>query len=148
MRILGIDFGEKRIGLAVSDQHESVATPLATVERKSDLQAIDHIVAIIEEEGIGAIVVGEPRGPDGGRGSAAERVGSFARKLHAATGLSTRMTDETLTSREASSRLRGTRSGDGRLDALAAQILLQQALDEPAAASPLQSRSRRSAEDR
>lgn len=130
MRYLGIDFGERRVGLAVSDGDGHVATPLTTLERSSDTQVIEAIGAIAQREEIGHLVVGEPLAARGMRGAAAERVRSFARKLERSTGLAVTLTDETLTSREAARRLGGRGRDRGRVDALAAQILLQQALDE------------------
>ncbi len=133
MRFLGVDFGEKRVGLAVSDADASLATPLSTLTRRSDAQVIDELTRLVADEEIGAIVVGEPRGPGGSRGEAAERARSFARKLELATGLPVRLVDETLTSHAAAQRLgsrkRRGRREQGRLDAVAAQIILQQALD-------------------
>jgi putative Holliday junction resolvase len=133
MRALGIDFGEKRIGLAVSDPDGRVAIPLETLIRKSDREAIVHISDIARREGVERLVVGEPVGLDGNRGTAAERVGSFARKLQNETGLPCQLVDESLTSVEAKERLREAgvdpRRHPERIDALAAQILLQQTLD-------------------
>lgn len=130
MRHLGIDFGERRVGVAVSDENGRVATPLTTLERSSDAQVIEEILAIVEREEVERLVVGEPLSAGGRPGRAAERVRGFARKLAAATKLPVSLTDETLTSTEASRRL-GPRRKTGRIDAMAAQILLQQALDEP-----------------
>ena len=133
MRALGIDFGEKRIGLAVSDPDGRVATPLETLSRKSDREAIERISDIARREGGERLVVGEPVGLDGNRGRAAERVGSFARKLQNESGLPCQLVDESLTSVEAEERLREAgvdpRRHPERIDALAAQILLQQTLD-------------------
>jgi putative Holliday junction resolvase len=129
MRFLGIDFGEKRVGLAISDEGARVATPLTTLLRRSDDQVIGEIVRLVDEEEIGGIVVGEPRGPGGGIGDAAIRARSFARKLERATRRPVRMTDETLTTREAADRLVRPPRDRSRLDAVAAQVILQQALD-------------------
>lgn len=133
MRSLGIDFGERRIGLAVSDPDGRVATPLRTLERSSDAQAIAAIAAIVSEEGIGALVVGEPRRLDGTSGDAAERVRSFARKLAAATRLPLALVDEALSSHEADARLReaglSAQQRRRRVDAVAAQIVLQDWLE-------------------
>lgn len=130
MRYLGIDFGEKRMGLAISDEEARIATPLATIERQSDSQVIAVIGGIIESEGVGGLVLGEPRRLDGSRGPAAERVASFAAKLREATGLEILLVDEALTTHEAAERL-AQRPGSKRdlLDAVAAQIILQEALD-------------------
>lgn len=133
MRTLGIDFGEKRIGLALSDPEGKMAVPLETLIRTSDREAIELISDIARREGVERLVVGEPRGLDGSRGPAAERARSFARKLQEVTGLPCELTDESLTSVEAEALLRQTgvdpRRHPERIDSLAAQILLQQALD-------------------
>jgi len=133
MRALGIDFGERRVGLAISDPAGRLAMPLETFERQSDRSAVQRISEIVQREEIGLLVVGEPLRADGSRGSAAERAGAFARKLTEETDLPCEMVDETLTTVEARSRLREAgvdlRRHPERLDALAAQILLQEALD-------------------
>ncbi len=133
MRYLGIDFGERRIGLAVSDGAGRVAVPLATVERSDDASAVREIVEIARREQVTGLVIGEPLGLDGRRGDAAERVARFARRLEAASGLVCERVAETLTSREAEARLREAgfdpRRNRARVDAVAAQIVLQEALD-------------------
>lgn len=133
MRALGIDFGERRIGLAVSDPEGRLAVPLTTFERRDDRRAARRIAAVAREEGVGLLVLGEPRGLDGSRGSAAERVARFGRRLTDATGLPLELVDEALTSREAERRLREAgvdpARDPARVDAVAAQILLQEALD-------------------
>lgn len=133
MRILGIDFGERRIGVAVSDADGAVSTPLETVPRTDDESAVRTLGEIARREGIGALVVGEPRRLDGTRGDAAERAAAFARKLAAASCLPYEMVDEVLTSVEARQRLVAAgvdvRRHPERIDSLAAQIILQEALD-------------------
>lgn len=133
MRALGIDFGEKRIGVAISDPEGRMALPLLTFERRDDPRAARRIAAIARDEGVGRLVMGEPRGLDGQRGEAAERVARFGKRLTAATGLELEWVDEALTSREAAARLREAgidpKKHPERLDAVAAQILLQEALD-------------------
>lgn len=129
MRYLGIDFGERRIGVAIGDEERSVTRALTTLQRKSDKSAIDEILEIARREGAGGLVVGEPLRLDGTRGEAAARVLGFAAKLAQAAEIPVHLADESLTSREAERRLR--RSGAGRrrrketLDATAAQILLE-----------------------
>jgi putative Holliday junction resolvase len=133
VRYLGIDFGERRVGLAISDSAGRLATPLATLDRRSDEQVIGAIRVIVADEAVEALVIGEPRRLDGTAGSAAARAGAFADKLAAATGLPCERIDEALTSVEAEARLREAgldpRRHRDRLDAIAAQILLQEHLD-------------------
>lgn len=133
-RILGIDFGEKRIGLAISDPEGRFAVPLETVLRTSDSQAIRQIIDTALQREVECLVVGNPLNLDGSRGPASARASSFARKLAAESRLPVEMTVETLTSVEAEERLRemgiDPRRHPERVDATAAQILLQQYLDE------------------
>lgn len=133
MRTLGIDFGERRIGVAISDAEGRVATPLTTLERSSDRQALRAVARLAREEGIERLVVGEPKRLDGVPGEAAERAREFADKLSAATGLPCVLVDEALTTVEARRRLLDAgvdlRRNPGRLDAAAAQIILQELLD-------------------
>lgn len=129
---LAIDFGEKRIGMALSDPGGRVAVTLPTLHRSDDRGAIRAIAEIARRERVELLVVGEPRNLDGSRGPAAERAERFARKLARATGLELRMIDEALTSREAERRLRlsgvDPRKHPERIDALSAQLLLEEAL--------------------
>jgi len=133
MKYLGIDFGERHIGIAISDDDGRVAVAVDTVTRSSDGQAVDAVLAIAGEQGAEGIVVGDPKRLDGTVGDAARRARGFAAKLGASTALPIVLHDEALTSHEAASRLReaGT-SRQRRRDAvheLAAQILLQDWLD-------------------
>ena len=140
MRSLGIDFGERRIGLAISDPEGRLAVPLTTLERRNDRSAVRAIEEIARREGVGRLVLGEPVGLDGQRGEAAERVRRFGDRLAGITGLPVRRVNESLTTVEAQERLRAagvdTRREPERIDAVAAQILLQEALDsEPVGTS-------------
>lgn len=132
MRTLGIDFGERRIGLALSDPEGRLAVPLATLARDSDRDALRKIREIVRREGVEALVLGDPVHLDGSRSEASERVHRFAAKLEAATGLAPEMVAETLTTVEARERLEATgvdlRKHPEKLDATAAQILLEEAL--------------------
>ena len=134
MRVLAIDFGESRIGLAISDPAGALAVPLTVLERRSDREAIQHIERLIEEQGVERVVVGEPRNLDGTLGDAARRVHSFCRKLASRIEQPCVLVDEGLTSVEARERLReaGTdlRRHPERVDQVAAQILLEQYLTE------------------
>ena len=133
MRLLGIDFGERRIGLAISDEAARLAVPLTTIERSDDGSAIRQIVELARRESVAGLVIGDPVGLDGSRGPAADRVDRFARRLAEASGLPCERIPETLTSREAERRLAAAgvarRRWPERVDQVAAQILLQEALD-------------------
>jgi putative Holliday junction resolvase len=131
-RLLAVDYGTRRIGLAIS--HGGLALPLATLERTGDAQAAAAIAALARRERVTGLVVGEPRRLDGTAGDAARRALAFAERLAAATGLPYRLVDESLTSRAAAERLRQAgvdpRRHPGLVDQVAAQILLEEALAE------------------
>lgn len=135
MTILAVDFGEKRIGLAVSDAAERVALPLRTVRRSSDAAAAREIARLAHERGATLLIVGDPVNVDGSRGAASERVRRFARRLAAAAGHPLELVAETLTTVEAEERLRQAGIDPARRpakrDAVAAQILLEEALARP-----------------
>jgi putative Holliday junction resolvase len=111
--------------------------PLTTLQRRDDRSALAEIAAIARREGVGRLVLGEPVGVDGRRGTAAARVRRFGGRLAVAAALPVAYVDEALTSVEAAARLRAAgldpRRQRERLDAVAAQILLQEDLDRGAA---------------
>lgn len=136
MRTLAIDFGERRIGLAISDENGRMALPLETLVRESDREAIRSIRRVVEREGVQELLVGEPRNLDGSIGPAAQRARHFALRLATALGLPYELADESLTSVEARERLLAAggdlRRDAARLDALAAQVLLEEVLERRA----------------
>lgn len=134
MRTLGIDFGERRIGLAISDSDGRLAVPHGTLERETDRRAAYRIAALAREEEVGRLVLGEPRGLDGSSGENVDRVRRFGARLEKASGLPVIYINEALTTVEAAERLAEAgadhRDRPERRDAIAAQILLQEALDQ------------------
>lgn len=139
MRVVGLDVGERRIGVAVSDLTRTLARP-AGVLRSASLgeaalqQAAAEIARLAaEEDGVSTIVVGLPRHLDGTPSDMTPRVEAFAQQLSAKTGLPVVLQDERLSSREAESRLalrdKDWRSRKQRLDAAAAAVILQDYLD-------------------
>lgn len=128
-RILAVDFGERRIGLATSDASGSLATPRRTILRKDDGAAAKALLLFCEEEEIELVVFGIPRSPEGIESAFAARVRSFARKFGDRTALPILFHEETLTSNEASRRLP---SGASRVevDRVAAQVLLEDFLED------------------
>lgn len=135
MRALGIDFGERRIGLAITAVDGQMALPLETFIRETDRRAVYRIAALVREEGVTHVVIGEPRGlEDGLPGETAERIRRFGAKLKKVAKRPTLYVDEALSTVEAADRLEAAgldhREQEERLDAVAAQILLQQALND------------------
>src|SRR5579884_4180386 len=86
-RILGLDVGEKRIGVAVSDPTGMLVTPLMTIQRKNMRWDVERLVALIAKEEAGMLVVGLPKNMDGTEGEQARKVRSFAKQVAAATKL-------------------------------------------------------------
>lgn len=139
MRIVGLDVGARRIGVAISDATCTLARPvgvlrLAALEGDAPRRAAAEIARLAaEEDGVASIVVGLPRHLDGSASAMTARVTAFAADLGRLTDLSVTLQDERLTSREAESRLAITdknwRTRKERLDAAAAAIILQEYLD-------------------
>ena len=124
-RVLAIDFGEKRIGLATGDTSGGIATPRRTILRSSDDAAAAEIARFCRDELVEELLVGIPRSPaDGSESAIAPRIRSFAEKLGLALALPVGYHEETLTSDEAARRIRGRRSRAG-VDAEAAAVLLE-----------------------
>lgn len=123
-RILAVDFGEKRIGLATSDSAGLLATPRRTLARKGDAAVIAEILAFCAQEEVEAILLGIPRSPEGVESPFAARIRSFAAKLASRTPLPIRFHEETLTSDEALRRLPPGSSKEAA-DQTAAAVLLE-----------------------
>lgn len=128
-RILAVDWGERRIGLALSDPSGIIATGLATVETRSADEAISRVAAIAAEHEATRIVVGLPLLMSGKHGEAAESAQRFATGLASRSGLPVETYDERLTSAISQRRLRevGVRTGHARarVDQGAAIALLE-----------------------
>ena len=138
MRVLGIDVGARRVGLAISDATQTLARPLTTLTVNGRDDAVRRVVIELErlsaeEDGLAAIVVGQPLKLDGSPSDQTSRVAAFVEALTARTSLPIARIDERLTSREAESRLalreRDWRRRKARLDAAAAAVILQDYLD-------------------
>ena len=139
VRIVGVDLGERRIGIAVSDATGTLARPVGVLFRPASDDDALRIVAdeirrlTAEEDGVESIVLGLPMRLDGTPNDMTSRVRAFARQLHEASGLPVTLQDERLSSREAESRLalreKDWRARKKKLDAAAAAIILQDYLD-------------------
>lgn len=135
-RILAIDPGERRIGVAAADLGLRVAIPLTTIEGGPD--AVEAVARLVEEEGARALVVGLPLSLSGALGPQAQRAQALAGALAQRLAVPVLTWDERLTSAEARRRLS---SGGGRrrkrdVDALAAAIILQAYLDSQRQLAP------------
>lgn len=132
-RILGIDLGTRRIGLALSDPTETVASPLVTLAHRSLREDVDQIAALCRDHAVAAVVVGWPRNMDGTSGPSARRAEEFARALRRVLALPVDLWDERLSSAAAERSLiqgnvRRSRRRSLR-DQVAAALILQACLD-------------------
>jgi putative holliday junction resolvase len=148
-RILALDYGRVRIGLAVAGADSGLAQPLATLERVNRNEDMRRLREIVREQSVSQVVVGLPLRLDGTRGEMAEEAARFARRVHKQLGLPVEMVDERLTSWEAERQLEeqqgrtyqpapahaptgkyrakiGTKT---HVDAMAAAIILQEYLE-------------------
>lgn len=136
-RFLGLDYGTRRIGLAVSDADARIAFPERTLERRGERRDVEAICKLVAERGVVGIVVGLPLHMDGRRGPEAEAAEAFARLVGDATGVPVEMFDERWTTVEAERALEHTgRKGRKRrevVDAVAAALLLRAWLERRAA---------------
>lgn len=133
MRILGVDFGLRRHGLAISDELGYTAQPAGTVEHRGSDQGIPDIARIATEKEAERIVVGLPFHMDGRPGDHHDEVLAFADALGAATGLPVETVDERLTTVQAERALQqagfSRKKRKSRVDQMAAQLILQGWLD-------------------
>ena len=133
MRILAIDHGTKRMGIAISDELGIIAQPLEFIQAEPFAEFLDRLREIIREKQVELMVVGMPRNMDGGYGPAALKVQEFVAVLKSSITVPIKALDERLTSTEANRALvLGNVRRDQRkekVDKMAAAILLQGYLD-------------------
>ena len=132
-RVLGLDVGEKRIGVAISGGAGLLATPYSTIERRNPLRAIAAILEVVHAEEVGRIVVGMPLSLNGSMGPQAKRTLGFCQALEAASPVPVETWDERFSSVEAERLLREAgvppSRNRARVDASAAAVILQRYLD-------------------
>ena len=133
MRVLGLDVGERRIGVALSDPLGLTAQRLTVLERSGDRAAVDAVCALIAQHQVASVVVGLPLTMRGTHGPQAQRVTSFAQALRRQTTVPVQMVDERLTTVQGERALLATDTSRRRrkqiIDQVAAQLILQQYLD-------------------
>ena len=142
VRILGVDLGRKRIGLALSDAEGAFAFPAGTLASRGRKRDLDALRALIREKGVERVVVGLPIHMDGRRGPEAQDAIRFATELGDLAGVPVDTLDERWTSREAERTLEKTsarrskrRREAGAVDEIAASILLRTYLTQRARAA-------------
>jgi putative Holliday junction resolvase len=140
-RLLGVDYGRVRVGLAISDPDRMLASPLATYMVRGADADTEYYRRLVAEEGVVGLVVGLPLHTDGREGAMAAEARAFGRRLAETTGLPVEFADERFTSVHAESALWDAglthKRRNERRDRVAAQMMLQAYLDfgnPPAAA--------------
>jgi putative Holliday junction resolvase len=132
-RLLGVDYGSVRVGLAISDAERRIASPLATYARRDREQDARFFRDLVEAEEVGQLVVGLPVHMSGEEGQKAQEARAFGAWLTTVTGLPVLFFDERLTTVEAENHLLAagltSKRRKNRRDRVAAQILLQTYLD-------------------
>lgn len=133
MKILGIDYGDVRTGVAVSDDSQFLASAVCVIKETYQPKLIEKIAEIVSQTSVQVIVVGLPKNMDGTEGFRAEKCREFASLLTDRTGLETVLIDERLTTVEAHKILSATNTrGKKRkevVDAVSAVMILQDYLD-------------------
>ena len=133
-RSLGLDVGDKRIGVALSDPQGILASPFTIISRQDETAGIEAIVDIVNQQQVGLIVVGLPISMDGSLGRQAEKVKVFAHELSSCTEAPVTFRDERLTTVSARRLMQAVKTRKARKkapdDAIAAAIILQCYLDE------------------
>jgi len=137
-RALGIDFGEARIGVAVSDELGMLAHPVETICVKDTADPPGRVAQIAKEKDVSHIIIGLPKNMDGTSGAAAEKARAFAEILRGQVDCVVRLWDERLTTVAAQRYLhdagRNAKQSRAVIDQVAAQIILQGWLDSQALA--------------
>jgi len=130
-RSLGLDIGDRRIGVAMSDPQGILASPLTIIERTDEPADISAILAIIEQNEVGMVIAGLPLSLRGDIGPQAAKVSDFIRELSKHTKVPVELRDERLTTVSARRLMRTLgKPRKARDDAVAAALILQEYLDE------------------
>jgi putative Holliday junction resolvase len=132
-RVLGLDYGTKRVGAALSDPSRSIATPLEVYQRRDPVQDARHYQELVHEHEVGRIVVGLPLHTGGSEGALAQAARAWGTQLAQATGVPVIFYDERYTTVEAENALIALglkrQQRKALLDKVAAQFMLQSYLD-------------------
>lgn len=133
MRILALDPGTKRIGVAISDPLKMIASPLENIDAEPFAAFLSRLKQLIREKEVELILVGMPRNMDGSYGESAAKVREFVTVLKEAIQVPIQTVDERLTSAQANRILKegGVRGSDrkGKVDPMAAALMLRSYLD-------------------
>jgi putative holliday junction resolvase len=139
-RVVGIDLGSRRIGVAVSDGLGLTAQPHATIARHGGVRDLQAIAAVVAQHDAGLVVLGLPLDPEGNEGAAAKSARAFAERLRGALTVPVEMIDESFSTVEAEAVLLEADVSRAKrrlvIDRLAAAVILQRWLDQKRASLP------------
>ena len=131
-RVLGVDLGSRRVGLALSDPLGIISSPLQTVPMVSESALVKSLVSLCRERQVVAVVIGLPVSSDGSEGPGCARARRIAGAI-AGEGIPTHLQDESWSSRDAEQALRETgktrRNSKEKIDAMAASLILREYLE-------------------
>ncbi|MFC1942380.1 Holliday junction resolvase RuvX [Chloroflexota bacterium] len=132
MRVAGLDIGDSRIGVAVSDLLGMIASPLTIISRTGTKADVEAIIDIVRDKQVEMIIAGLPISMDGSMGTQAEKTKAFVAELCRNTDVPVEFRDERLTTVSAKRLVQGVRktNRETRYDAVAAALILQGYLDE------------------
>lgn len=131
--LLGLDFGDKTIGIAVSDKSKTIATPIITIKRKGNLKDIEKLLSIIQEYNVGGIILGLPLSLDGNENERTKKVRKFAEEIKKSKKIIITFHDERYSSdviyKELRKNLISKNKIKKKIDQMAASYILQGFLD-------------------
>ena len=131
--LLGLDFGDKTIGIAVSDKSKTIATPITTIKRKGILKDIEKLLSILEEYDVGGIILGLPLSLDGNENERTKKVRKFSQEIKKCKDIKIAFQDERYSSDVIYKELRKSSISRNKIkkkiDQMAASYILQGFLD-------------------
>lgn len=128
--IVALDYGDKRVGVAIAHQVARFPRTLTTLPHTDELMS--DIQRLVQQEQVNRVIVGLPRGMDGGYTEQTRKAEAFANTLASCVGVPVELVDETLTSVDAEAQLQGTMHTKADIDALAAVAILERYFAEQA----------------
>jgi putative Holliday junction resolvase len=135
-RVLGLDVGERRIGVAISTPEGGLAIPYRIIDAQDAHSDARAIIEIARSENASLVIIGHPRSMDGTVGAQARTIEAFAKTLQEESGLQVELCDERLSTAQARRSLAPTRKRRVPVDDVAASIILQSYLDRQRAQQP------------
>lgn len=138
MRILAVDYGKARVGIAITDPLGVISQPLETFSNTSDKAVIRRLKYLVEENSVHLVLIGNPLSLNGGKTAMSDHIECFAERMRKALAIKVVLWDERFTSKYAQIRLQemGIQKGNKKLDQIAACILLDEYLNTRTQCTP------------